>query len=191
MLFARTPEGDLLTLAIADELQRLAARDVDPYVRATASSIRQICKDCTFWELTWALTRNAALGNPHACLRIFGEIFDYMLENTLYTIAKKYSEIIPEGGIDALLAALEHAWGNVETKLQMGAANRTLSWLGGAEGAEAARAAAEKEKAKYAAAAADRITYWLIDSEVGIEPTTLSFQFCSMRVLSVNAHYTN
>ena len=156
MLFERTPEGEILTVAIADELQRMAARDVDPYVRATVSSIRRICKDCTFWELTWALTRNAALGNPHACLRIFGEIFDYMLENTLYTIAKKYSEIIPEGGIDALLAALEHAWGNVETKLQMGAANRAFSGLGGAKGAEAARAAAEKEKAEYAAAAADR-----------------------------------
>ena len=106
MLFARTPEGDLLTVAIAGDLQRRAARDVDPYVRATVSSIRQICKDCTFWELTWALTRNAALGSPHARLRFLGDIFDNMLKNTLTTIARFDCEILPEGGLGELLMEL-------------------------------------------------------------------------------------
>ena len=45
MLFERKPEWEILTVAIADELQRLAARDAGPYVRATVSSVRQICKD--------------------------------------------------------------------------------------------------------------------------------------------------
>ena len=39
MLLARTPEGDLLTVAIADDLQRRAARDVDPDVRLNLTRI--------------------------------------------------------------------------------------------------------------------------------------------------------
>jgi len=75
------------------------------------------------------------------------------------------------GLIDAILAELEEGAEPVPARLtglcrprammastnaEMGAANRAFSWLGGAEGAEAARAAAEKEKAEYAAAAANR-----------------------------------
>ena len=71
---------ELLTDAIADQLRRQAARDVDPSVRDSASSIPQICAKYPFRELTWALTRNAALGNPHACLRSLGEIFDNMVQ---------------------------------------------------------------------------------------------------------------
>ena len=99
MLFERTPEGELLTVAIADELQRMAARDVDPYIRATVSSIRRICKDWTPWELTWALTRNTAPGNSHACPRIFGEIFDYTLSAFAEaTIARGLQRSVSRGG---------------------------------------------------------------------------------------------
>ena len=74
---------DLLTNAIADDLRCQAALDVSPSVRASASWIPRICAAYTFRELTWALTRNAALGNPHACLRSPGKVFDSMLQEGL------------------------------------------------------------------------------------------------------------
>jgi len=94
----------LMTDAIADQFQRQAARDVDPYVRAAASSIPQICARRPFRELTWALTRNAALGNPQACLRSLGENFDNMIQRGPIPIARFDPEIIPEGGEGNLLA---------------------------------------------------------------------------------------
>ena len=61
-MFAPTPEGEILTDAPIDHLQHQATHDADPLVRATANSIPQIYDDLTFRELTWALTREAALG---------------------------------------------------------------------------------------------------------------------------------
>ena len=137
--------------ALIEHLQRQVARDVGPFVRATASSIPQICDDFTFRELTWALTRDAPLGNPNACLRFSGEIFDNMLKAALCAIAKVYREIIPEGGIGEVLTGLDHTLDDAVEQLQMKACP-----MPGARGVEKARAAAEKEKAAYAAAAAAR-----------------------------------
>ena len=114
-------------------------------------SIPQICDDSTFRELTWALTRNAALGDPNACPRFLGEVFDNMLEIALCGIVEAYSEITPEGGIDAVLTELYRAWGEVVEQLNMKAFQ-----MSGAKGAEKARAAAEMEKAAHTAAAAAR-----------------------------------
>ena len=109
--------GDLLTDAIADHLQRQAARDADPFLRDSASSIPQIYDDCTSRGLTWALTRSAALGNPYACIRSLGEIFDNLSQKALIPIARFGRGIIPEGGLDVLPVDLDHAWGEVEWQI--------------------------------------------------------------------------
>ena len=106
MVFARTPEGDILTDALIDNLQRQATHDAEPLIRATAGSIPQNCNDFTFRELTWlgTNTRNAALGAPSACFRLLGETFGKVLEIALCDIAEAYRKIILEGGIDAVLS---------------------------------------------------------------------------------------
>ena len=60
-----------------------------------------------------------ALGDPSACLRFLGEAFDSMLEIPLCDIAEAYSEITPEGGMDAVLTELYRAWGEVVEQLNM------------------------------------------------------------------------
>jgi len=67
-MFALAPGGEILTEALIGRLQRQATHDADPLVRATAASIPRIYDTYTFRELTWALTRNAALDAPTACL---------------------------------------------------------------------------------------------------------------------------
>ena len=99
-IFALTPGGEILTEALIYQLQRQATHDAEPLVRATAASIPRIYGTYTFRELTWALTRSAALGAPNACLRFLGENFDSMLKIALCATAGVYREITSEGGTD-------------------------------------------------------------------------------------------
>jgi len=95
MVFTPSIEGGILTNALSGLLRRQAASDDDPHVLATAGSVHRICHEPTFREVISALARDAALGNPRACLRSLGTLFFTVLETAQPDIAEALYDITP------------------------------------------------------------------------------------------------